>query len=82
MHKYQVGGTEEDGARLFSVGPSDRTRGSGHELKHIKSYLDTRKNFFTLSVVKHRHRLPREVIESPSLEVFKTQLDTIVDKLP
>ena len=82
MYKYQVGGTEEDGARLFSVGPGDRTRGNGLKLKHIKFYLNTRKSFFPVSVVKHWHRLAGEIVESRSLEIFKTQLDRILDKLP
>ncbi|KFP97501.1 hypothetical protein N330_00873, partial [Leptosomus discolor] len=37
--------------------------------------LDIMKNFFTKSVVKCRNRLPREVVESPSLKVFKSCVD-------
>jgi len=34
-----------------------------------------RKNFFPLRVMEPWNRLPREVVESPSLEIFKTHLD-------
>jgi len=50
-HKYLKGGCQEDGSRLFSVVPSNRTRGNGHKLKHRKFQLSMRKNFFTLRVM-------------------------------
>jgi len=63
------------------VVPSDRTRGSGHKLKHRKFRLNMRKNFFPLRVTVPWNRLPRGVVESPSLEIFKTHLDEVVCSL-
>ena len=37
-----------------------------------------RGHFFTVRVAEHWDRLPREVVESPSLEIFKTHLDAIL----
>jgi len=63
------------------VMPSDRTRGNGHKLKQRKFRLKMRKNNFTLRVMEAWHRLTREAVESPSLDIFKTCLDEVVCSL-
>jgi len=80
-YKYLKGGCQEDEARFFSVVPSDKTRANGRKLKHKKFRLNMRKNFFPLRVTEHWNRLPREVVESPSLEIFKTRLDAVLCSL-
>jgi len=80
-YKYLQGGCQENGTRLFSEVPSDRTRGNRHKLKHRKFHLNTRKNFFTLRVTEPWNRLPRGVVDSPSLEILKALLDEVLCSL-
>jgi len=79
--KYLKGGCQEDGARLFPVVPNDRTRGNGHKVKQRKLQLNTRKNFFPLRVTEPWPRLPRGLVEPPSLEILKTRLDAVLCSL-
>ena len=42
---------------------------------------EIRKKFFTVRVVRHWNRLPREAVDAPSLEVFKARLDGALSNL-
>ncbi|KFV19840.1 hypothetical protein N340_04346, partial [Tauraco erythrolophus] len=79
--QYLKGAYRKAGEGLFTRAHSDRTRGNGFKLKEGRFRLDTRKKFFTQRVVRHWNRLPREVVDAPSLEVFKARLDEALGNL-
>ncbi|KFZ63243.1 hypothetical protein N321_12896, partial [Antrostomus carolinensis] len=54
---------------------------NGFKLKEGRFRLDIRKKFFTVRVVGHWNRLPKEAVEAPSLKVFKARLDEALSNL-
>ena len=79
--QYLKGAYKKDGDALFSRACRDRTRGNGFKLKESRFRLDTRKKCFKLRVVKPWPRLPREVADAPSLDMFKVRLDGALSNL-
>lgn len=60
-YKYLMGGSQVDGARIFSAVLSGRTRSNGHKPEHRKFHSKMRKKVFTVRVTERWNRLPKSL---------------------
>jgi len=79
--QYLKGAYKQEGEQLFTRVDSDKTRENGLKLRQGTIRLDITRKFFTQTVVTHWSRLPKEVVDAPSLEAFKARLDVALGSL-
>ena len=79
--QYLKGAYKQEGSQLFTRVDDGRTRGNSFKSRERRFRLDVRGKFFTMRVVRCWSRLLREVVDVPSLEVFKARLDGALGSL-
>ncbi|RMC10050.1 hypothetical protein DUI87_12847 [Hirundo rustica rustica] len=81
LYNFLKGGYRQMGVDLFLQAATDRMRGHSLRLHQEKYRLAIRKKFFTERVIRCWNSLPGEVVESPSLDVFKKRLDVALNAM-
>ena len=79
--QYLKGAYKQEGTQLFTRVDNGRTRRNGFKFREGRFRLDVRGKFFTMRVVRCWNRLPREVVDALSLEVFMARLDGALGRL-
>lgn len=69
------------GDRLCLTVLCESARDDGCKLKYRKYRLYVGKNLFNVSVTERWQRLPREIVECPSLEIFRRGLGIVLSNL-
>jgi len=77
--QYLKGDYKQELNQLF---PWRRRRRNGFKLKEIRFRLEVRRKFFTERMVRCWNRMPREVVDAPSLEMFKNRLVEALGLVP
>ena len=77
VYKLLHGLTNVDYRQFFRVIPPGPYSTRGHHLKLVRPHVRTerRKHFFSVQVVRSWNDLPAEVVNSPNLNVFKSNYD-------
>ena len=81
MYKMLKGQVSLDFSDFFTLADDLRSRGHSYKIKKNYCRLDARKNFFSQRVVDLWNRLPQEVLDSGSLNVFKSRLDRYMNSI-
>lgn len=81
LYSFLRSGAGQGAAELFSLVCTDRMNGNGSKLPQERFRLDTRKHFFSERVVKPWNTLPKELIDAPSLSVFKRHLGNALNNM-
>lgn len=71
----------QQGAKLFFSSAHWQDKRQCQIFDYLKYYLNMRELFFTVRVLKHWHKLPREVVETSFLNTVKTQLDVVLSTI-
>ena len=79
--QHLKGSYKKEADRLFHRVYGDRTRGNGFKLKEDKFRLDIREISFTVRMMMHWNRLPRDMADALFLETFKMKLDKALGNL-